>query len=175
MSVRERRDIVRYQGHDYNPDHNFDQSLDFEQHRAAAEREHRITASDIRAYARELKTRHRRMMNSEALRLWLEAEITSAGFTFDDVLATVKRGRLSVAERPLYDALAAGVARLRQKGATLEAIGGVIGKGPETVARLGARGDELLNPPEPEQNHKPCRRHEQFKLDCPACLKMACS
>jgi hypothetical protein len=107
----------------------------------------------------------------ETLRAWLEADLALSGYTLEEALATIKRGRLSDADHPRRDALARGVALLRGKGATLEIIGEAIGRGAQTVANLETRGRALLVPPEPEA--KPCQRHSTFEPDCPACLRNA--
>jgi hypothetical protein len=108
---------------------------------------------------------------SEALRLWLEQDLALSDYTLEDALATIKRGRLATDERPRRDALARGVVVLRDKGATLEIIGEAIGRGPQTVANLEARGRELLVPH--EHGSEPCHRHSKFEPDCPACLRNA--
>jgi hypothetical protein len=105
----------------------------------------------------------------ETLRLWLEQDLALSDYKLGDALATIKRGRLAADERPRRDALARGVVTLRDKGATLETIGEAIGRGPQTVANLEARGRDLLVQPKPE----PCRRHSTFEPDCPACLRNA--
>jgi hypothetical protein len=107
----------------------------------------------------------------ETLRVWLEADLALSGYTLEEALATIRRGRLSDADRPRRDALARGIALLREKGAKLEVIGEAIGRGAQTVANLEARGREMLIPPEPET--KPCQRHSTFESDCPACLRNA--
>jgi hypothetical protein len=119
MSVREGRDIDRYG------------DRDLEAHRASEARE-KWTISG------EPATR-----KPDVLRLWLEAEVARSGYTLEEALATVRRGRPSANERPRYDALALGVVYLRRRGAKLAAIGEAIGKGPQTVANLEARGREL--------------------------------
>jgi hypothetical protein len=106
----------------------------------------------------------------ETLRVWLEADLALSGYTLEETLGTIKRGRVAYKDRPLRDALAYGVVVLRDKGATLEIIGEAIGRGPQTVANLEVRGRELLQPPaEPEA----CQRHLKFEPDCPACLRSA--
>jgi hypothetical protein len=161
MSVREGRDIARYIGRDeYGRAESLDTLGD------------EPTEAETNAYLRELKARFRRMTNSEALRLWFEAELTPSECTLERALATVKRGRLSATDRPRYDALAVGVARLRRWGITLEAIGEAVGRGARTVANLETRGRQLLKVDETERSESnPCGKHEKFQAECPACLR----
>jgi hypothetical protein len=167
MGAREGRDIVRYYGRDeYGRPESFDTLDDYDP-----------TENDVNTYLRELKARFRRKSNPEALRIWFEAYLASSEYTLDGALATITRGRLSTIDRPRYDALAVGVARLRQGGVTLEAIGRAVAKGARTVANLEARGCELLKADaedEAERNEpNACRKHEKFQAECPACLRNA--
>jgi hypothetical protein len=108
----------------------------------------------------------------EALRLWLEADLALSGHTLEGALATIKRGRLLDVGRPRRDALACGIALLRDRGVKLKSIGETIGRGPQTVANLEARGRELLLPPV-ESEPEPCQHHSTFEYDCPTCLRNA--
>jgi hypothetical protein len=135
--------------------------------------------------------------SAAAIRLYLEADARAAGYMLDEQIATVRQGRPAHASRPMYDALALSVARLRARGARLEAIGEAIGKGAQTVANLAARGAPALNAQleeaEAEKRHErqrreeearqahgreprelpSCRRHANFQGECPACLRAA--
>jgi hypothetical protein len=166
MSVREGRDIARYHGRD---EHGHPESFDTLGPRDPTE-------AEMHDYFRELKARRRRMLNPDALRLWLEADLSASGYTFEGTLATVKRGRLSAVERPRYNALALRVAQLRDRGARLEVIGQTIGKGARTVANLEARGRDLMKAQAESAERAeptPCQSHEKFEADCPTCLRNA--
>jgi hypothetical protein len=164
FSIKEGRQIDRY------PDSGY------EGERAAEERRRKASEREFLRVARDGPLRQ-----PEVIRLWLEADVMLAGFSLADVLTIVKRGRMPADARARYDALALGVARLREKGAKLTTIGEAIGKGPQTVSNLEARGLDLLEARERELiaaegeriKKLHCPRHDEFHADCPACVRLA--
>ncbi len=117
----------------------------------------------------------------EALRLWLEVAAQDSGYTLEELLAVVTPGRISATARPLYDELAKLVLSLHDdKHATLEAIASAIEKPKQTTANLAARGRELREIEQLEQElieevlsiRLPCDRHGDYEIDCPSCRRV---
>lgn len=76
---------------------------------------------------------------------FISQALTNVPWRLDELVSTVKRGRLTAEERERYDALAVVVVQLRERGAHLEAIGDALGKGSTTVRNLEARGRVLTS------------------------------
>jgi hypothetical protein len=164
MHVVEGRDIAR----------SFD--LDLEGERAEQERTRRAEERESLRAAAEAKARGRWRPRAQAIRLFLEGGVNLYGFTLEEALSAVRRGGpVTNADRRRYDVLACEVYALRSRSRpwfaiTLRDIGAVLGKGPQTISNLEARGRELSTP-KPPPPPVACRMHESFMQDCPACLR----
>jgi hypothetical protein len=106
----------------------------------------------------EDRQRRKLLSSPELLRGLLEADLEAKGATLHDALATMKRGRIPHEQRELHDLLARRVARMHRCGAPLTKLAQAIGKDRRSVEQLVAQGQA------------PCRRHDVFRKDCPACL-----
>jgi hypothetical protein len=114
-----------------------------------------------------------------ALLLWVKERVQDDGYELDDLLAVVRRGTPPSHAIPKLDVLARVVADLRRAGVALAVIGEAIGLERRVVARLEKRDaanvarveheDRALR----EERRRPCRRHDVFRSDCPACLRNA--
>jgi len=122
-------------------------------------------------YEREFAQPDPKTITPEALRFLIGADLESQGFTLEDALTGVRRGRPTDASRPSRDALSIAVALLRDHGVTLVKIGKALDKSFQTVAHLETYGRELRNSnaPPPEPPKVSCRRHVEYLADCPAC------
>lgn len=163
VSVRRGRDLSRY-GADpalmLLASETLFGGADLERDRAAEQGE------DANAVLLLGTTRPRPHRRPAAIRAWLEAETAAEGFELDDLVRTVRRGRIAADASPRHDVLAALVRRLRERGVTLQVIGQALGgKNRQTVARLESRGRALLELP------PSCRRHAQHKAECPVCIR----
>jgi hypothetical protein len=138
-----------------------------------------------------------RVNDPEMLRLFLEGEASAFGYTLEELLATIKRGRISEKNRPRYDMLASIVASLRHRRLmprdrrrmmfVLELwdhFDGDDGTRPletpnptlESIgAALGGLTREqvrILEQRGVEVMARGCRRHERFREACEHCLEV---
>jgi hypothetical protein len=76
----------------------------------------------------------------ETTRQVLAEETTGCGFSMDELLEPLPRGRLSQGDKRRRDALARGFARARERGATYEALAQLHGCSKSTARKLALDG-----------------------------------
>lgn len=157
-SIRDGRDLDRY--------HDPRDQVDLESER----RVERAQETAARRRMQERPTSYR--VDATAARALLEGAAADTGHSLGELVGVLQRGRLAAERRPLYNRLAELVVDLRDRGFTLEVIGEAIGKDKKAALRLEEHARRPA--PEPElAEPKPCRRHDIWKPDCPACGRNA--
>jgi hypothetical protein len=132
---------------------------DFENDRAAAARE------DAEAFVVEYEPPPLPTNKSPSLVCeWLSRTATEHGYALEELVRTVRRGRVPGVDRDRHNLLCALIAYAREADVTLDVLGAAIGKNRQTVVGLVRLGGSL---------RRPCRGHDAWKEDCPGCRRAA--
>jgi hypothetical protein len=123
---------------------------------------------DRKAAARELKSARVMMTKSrdsvDDVQGYLAIEAMISGYRFEELVAPFPRGHECAAIRERKNALARIVVRLYAARVQIRTLASATGLNDQQIIRLIKRGLALATP-------RPCRSHDRFLIDCPACQR----